>query len=53
MEVRKDDIHNLVERLPEHDQKTAFDFLQYLTERSKVKPTGWRKGYSRGNRTKG
>lgn len=41
MEVRKDDIHNLVERLPEHDQKTAFDFLQYLIDRSKGKPAGW------------
>ncbi len=41
MVVRKDDIHNLVERLQEHDQKTAFDFLQYLIDRSQEKPAGW------------
>lgn len=43
MVVRKEDIHNLVERLGEHDQKTAFDFLQYLLERSERKPAGWAK----------
>lgn len=41
MVVRKEDIHNLVERLREYDQKTAFDFLQYLIERSGRKPNGW------------
>jgi hypothetical protein len=41
MIVRKEDIHILVERLQEHDQKTVFDFLQYLIERSEKKPTGW------------
>lgn len=41
MEVRKDDIHNLVDRLPENDQKTVFDFIQYLIDRSQGKPTGW------------
>ncbi|MEW5952871.1 MAG: hypothetical protein AB1815_03820 [Bacillota bacterium] len=43
MVVRKEDIHNLVDRLHEHDQKTAFDFLQYLIERSDKKPAGWAK----------
>lgn len=43
MVVRKEDIHSLVERLKEHDQKTAFDFLQYLIERSERKlPFGQR-----------
>jgi len=41
MVVRKEDIHNLVERLREHDQKTVFDFLQYLIDRSEKKPVGW------------
>ncbi|KJS01876.1 MAG: XRE family transcriptional regulator [Peptococcaceae bacterium BRH_c4a] len=41
MVAQKEDIHNLVERLREHDQKTAFDFLQYLIDRSEKKPTGW------------
>ncbi len=41
MVVRKDDIHNLVDLLPEHYQKTVFDFLQYLIDRSEKKPTGW------------
>ena len=41
MVVRKEDIHNLVERLPEDDQKTVFDFIQYLLDRSKKKPEGW------------
>lgn len=41
MVVQKDDIHNLVERLQEHDQRTAFDFLQYLIDRSEKKPVGW------------
>lgn len=41
MVVHKDDLHNLIERLPEPDQKTVFDFLQYLVERSNGKPLAW------------
>lgn len=41
MVVRKDDLHNLIERLQEPDQKTAFDFLQYLIEPSEKKPLSW------------
>ncbi|MCI0184958.1 hypothetical protein [Sulfoacidibacillus ferrooxidans] len=41
MVVRKDDLYNLIERLQEPDQKTAFDFLQYLVERSNKKPLSW------------
>ncbi|MFZ3132228.1 MAG: hypothetical protein WA125_14325 [Desulfosporosinus sp.] len=41
MVVRKEDIHNLVERLPEDDQKTVFDFMQYLLNRSTKKLAGW------------
>jgi hypothetical protein len=43
MAVRKEDIHNLVERLPEDDQKTVFDFMQYLLNRSTKNPDGWEK----------
>lgn len=41
MVVRKDDLYSLIERLQEPDQKTAFDFLQYLIERSERKPLSW------------
>ncbi len=34
MVVRKDDLYNPIELLPEPDHKTTFDFLQYLVERS-------------------
>lgn len=35
MVVRKEDIHNLIERLPEDDQKTVFDFMLFLLNRSR------------------
>ena len=41
MVIRKEDIHDLVDRLPENDQKTVFDFMQYLLNRSIEKPDGW------------
>ncbi|WP_223070440.1 hypothetical protein [Paenibacillus caui] len=41
MVVRKDDLHSLVERLQEPDQKTALDFLQYLIDRSERNPLSW------------
>ncbi len=41
MVVRKDDLHSLIERLQEPDQKTAFDFLQFLIDRSEKKPLSW------------
>ncbi len=34
MVVRKEDLHHLVDQLPEQAQNTAFDFLQYLVARS-------------------
>ena len=42
MVIRKEDIHNLVERLPEDDQKTVFDFMQYILNRSTKKSDGWK-----------
>lgn len=41
MGIRKKDLYSLIDRLQEPDQKTAFDFLQYLIERSATKPLGW------------
>lgn len=41
MVVRKEDLLNLYERLPESEQKTVFDFLQYLVERSNKKISNW------------
>ena len=41
MVVRKEDIHSLVERLQEQDQRTAFDFLEYLIKRADR--AGWSK----------
>ena len=43
MVVRKEDIHDLVDRLPEDDQKAVFDFMQYLLNRSTKKPDAWKK----------
>ncbi|OPG16686.1 hypothetical protein [Ferroacidibacillus organovorans] len=41
MVVHKNDLHNLVERLYGSDQKTAFDFLQYLVERPSKNTLTW------------
>jgi len=40
--IGKEDIHNLIERLPEDDQKTVYDFTQYLLNRSAEKPDYWK-----------
>ncbi|WP_233096007.1 hypothetical protein [Alicyclobacillus sp. SO9] len=42
MAISKKDLHDLIERLPEPEQKTAFDFLQYQVERSGKKPEIWK-----------
>ncbi|MGG6313645.1 hypothetical protein [Paenibacillus macerans] len=41
MTVRKEDLYNLIDRLREKDQNTAFDFLQYLIDRSENKGLDW------------
>ena len=41
MVVRKEDLHNLIERLTEPDQKIVFDFLQNLIDRSNHKSLSW------------
>lgn len=40
MAIPKEDLHKLIECLPDRDQKTVFDFLQFLLNRSE-KPSSW------------
>lgn len=42
MAVRKEDLHNLIEKLGEADKKTVFDFMKYLIDRSEKKPSFWK-----------
>lgn len=42
MAVRKEDLYRMVESLSNEDKKTAFDFIQFLAERSNnKKPQSW------------
>lgn len=42
MAIRKDDLYRLVDNLDSEDKKAAFDFMQFLIERSKKeKPNSW------------
>ena len=42
MAIRKDDLYKLVDNLNSEDKKAAFDFMQFLVERSKRgKPQSW------------
>lgn len=41
-DIRKEDLHELVEHLNKEDLKTGYDFLKYLVERSKD-PFAWAK----------
>jgi hypothetical protein len=41
MAIGKEEIYNLIERLPDNERKTAFDFLKYLVDRSAKKPDSW------------
>ncbi|UOF89853.1 hypothetical protein LSG31_18555 [Fodinisporobacter ferrooxydans] len=43
MSVRKYDVYQLFDRLNENDQKTVYDFMQYLAHRSNEVPEAWRK----------
>jgi hypothetical protein len=38
MAIRKKDLYHLVDRLDQQDEKVAFDFLEFLIQRSKKKP---------------
>lgn len=42
MAIRKEDLYRMVESLSNEDKKAAFDFLEFLIERSKKKkPKSW------------
>lgn len=43
MAIRKEDLYKMVDSLKREDQKVAYDFLQFLIERSKKKPISWQK----------
>ncbi|WP_066367164.1 XRE family transcriptional regulator [Neobacillus fumarioli] len=41
MAIRKEELYRLIDRLDQQDQKAAFDFLEFLVQRSKKKSKGW------------
>ncbi|MBU9714099.1 hypothetical protein [Evansella tamaricis] len=44
MAIRKEDLYKMVESLNEEVKKAAFDFMEFLIERSKnKKPESWQK----------
>jgi len=44
MAIRKEDLYKMVESLSAEDKKAAFDFMEFLIERSKnKKPESWQK----------
>lgn len=43
MAIRKDELYQLIDRLDQQDEKAAFDFLEFLVQRSKKKPNDWEK----------
>ena len=43
MAIRKEELYRLIDRLDQQDQKAAFDFLEFLVQRSKRKSKDWEK----------
>lgn len=43
MAIRKEELYRLIDRLGHQDEKVAFDFLEFLVQRSKRKPADWEK----------
>lgn len=43
MAIHKDELYRLIDRLDRQDEKAAFDFLEFLVQRSKKKPESWEK----------
>ncbi len=44
MAIRKEDLYKMVESLNDEDKKAAFDFMEFLVERSKSrKPKSWQR----------
>ncbi|MGM7634992.1 hypothetical protein [Bacillus sp. Hm123] len=43
MAISKEELYRLIDRLDQQDEKAAFDFLEFLVQRSKKQMTGWEK----------
>jgi hypothetical protein len=43
MAIRKEELYLLIDRLDLQDQKAAFDFLEFLVQRSKRNSKDWEK----------
>ncbi|HHY74357.1 MAG TPA: hypothetical protein GX497_14260 [Bacillus bacterium] len=43
MAIRKEELNKMFDSLRNEDKKAAYDFMQFLIERSKKKPTPWKK----------
>lgn len=43
MAIRKEELYRMIDRLDQQDKKAAFDFLEFLVQRSKRKPADWEK----------
>ncbi|WP_420913748.1 hypothetical protein [Brevibacillus laterosporus] len=43
MAIRKEELYRLIDHLDQQDEKAAFDFLEFLVQRSKKKPKDWEK----------
>lgn len=41
--IHKEDLYKMIDHLGNEDKKTAYDFMQFLIERSKKKPESWQK----------
>ncbi len=41
MAIRKEILYRLIDRLDREDEKAAYDFLEFLVQRSKKKPEVW------------
>ncbi|PHD59070.1 hypothetical protein COF61_22420 [Bacillus toyonensis] len=41
MAIRKEELYRLVDHLDQQDEKAAFDFLEFLVQRSKIKSENW------------
>lgn len=42
MTIRKEQLHRLIDRLDQKDEKVAQDFLEFLVQRSEKTSEGWR-----------
>ncbi|OLR27598.1 hypothetical protein [Bacillus cereus] len=43
MAIRKNELYQLIDRLDQQNENAAFDFLEFLVQRSKKKSNDWKK----------